>query len=276
LADNVGICNRVSKCGYHYTPREFFEYKPEASAKRKRAYDFTCSRRSKEVGNDYLKPEHVLATLQDYEHNPFIRFLLQLFPEDSLVVQYTVSRYLIGTYKTFTVFPKISRDNKICGAKLMKFNPQTGKRLKGSYTISSLPFELARAGKIPNNFQADNRVFFGEHLTRNNSTPVALVEAEKTAILGSIVCPDFAWLATGSKQFLKAEKLQRLGTRKFILYPDADGFQEWNRTASEAREAGLDVSLSTLIETYASQEEKAQQYDLADYIIRRSFILHTP
>ena len=28
IADNVGKCNRLDKCGYHYTPRQYFEDSP--------------------------------------------------------------------------------------------------------------------------------------------------------------------------------------------------------------------------------------------------------
>ena len=28
IADNVGKCNRLDKCGYHYTPRQYFEDNP--------------------------------------------------------------------------------------------------------------------------------------------------------------------------------------------------------------------------------------------------------
>ena len=28
VADNVGKCNRLDKCGYHYTPRQYFEDNP--------------------------------------------------------------------------------------------------------------------------------------------------------------------------------------------------------------------------------------------------------
>ena len=33
LSDNVGKCNRLDKCGYHYTPREYFADNPWLGAK---------------------------------------------------------------------------------------------------------------------------------------------------------------------------------------------------------------------------------------------------
>jgi hypothetical protein len=40
---------------------------------------------------------------------------------------------------------------------------------------------------------------FGEHLLKNSSSPVMLVESEKTAVVMSHFIPDYIWLATGGK-----------------------------------------------------------------------------
>jgi hypothetical protein len=74
---------------------------------------------------------------------------------------------------------------------------------------------------------------------------------------------------TGSKQWLKVERLQRLGTRQIILYPDADGFDQWQSVATDAQRQGLNVKASALIENFATSEQKQNQYDLADYLINQ-------
>ena len=28
ISDNVGICNRIDKCGYHYTPKQYYTDNP--------------------------------------------------------------------------------------------------------------------------------------------------------------------------------------------------------------------------------------------------------
>jgi hypothetical protein len=66
---------------------------------------------------------------------------------------------------------------------------------------------------------------------------------------------------------LNIEGLKRLGLRKIILYPDSDGFKKWQEIAQEARGRGLDVKLSSLIENRTESAEKAEGYDLADYLI---------
>jgi shikimate kinase len=98
---------------------------------------------------------------------------------------------------------------------------------------------------------------------------VAIVESEKTAIIASLCLPQFIWLATGSKQWLKADRLRRLENRQVILYPDADGFDQWQSIASDASKQGLIVKTSALIELRATAEQKRNQYDLADYLIEQ-------
>jgi len=173
--------------------------------------------------------------------------------------------YFVGTYEDYTCFPSIDRMNRVCRAKLIRFNPTTGKRLKGKYDTSSLPAKL----KLKEDFNC-KQIFFGEHLLpKYLNKPVAIVEAEKTAIIASLYFPDFVWLGSNSKTWLKAERLQRLENRQIILYPDADGFDLWQAVAIEAQRQGLNVKVSSLIEDFATDEQKQNQYDLADYLINQ-------
>lgn len=69
---------------------------------------------------------------------------------------------------------------------------------------------------------------FGEHLlTAYPEMPVAVVESEKSALLGTIMYPNFVWVATGGKGELKASKCEVLKNRRVYLFPDVDGVKEW-------------------------------------------------
>jgi hypothetical protein len=154
---------------------------------------------------------------------------------------------------------------RVCRAKLIRFNTETGKRLKGDFDTSSLPAKL----KLKEDFNY-KQIFFGEHLlTKHTDKPVAIVESEKTAIIASLCKTEAVWLGSNSKQWLNATRMQRLGNRQIILYPDADGFNQWQTIATDARRLGLDVKVSDLIETHATIEQKTDGYDLADYLIER-------
>ena len=87
----------------------------------------------------------------------------------------------------------------------MLYNYDTGKRVKQPYNhVSSMHKKL----------KLDNFVLqqclFGLHIiydiTKDNI--ICIVESEKTAIIMSIVLPNFLWLATGSKTGFKKEMLQ--------------------------------------------------------------------
>jgi hypothetical protein len=270
LSNDVGRCNRESKCGYHKKPREHFAeqgisrqgFKPK---KRLQTAYKAQTLTEKPKSFDYIAPEHLTATLRNYDRNAFVQFLLNLFPDCSEEIQDVLKMYFVGTYDDYTVFPQIDRLNRVCKAKLIRFNPATGKRLKGEYDTSSLPAKL----KLKENFQY-KQIFFGEHLLlKYPDKPVAIVEAEKTAVIASICFPEFVWLACNSKTWLKAERLQRFGQRQIILYPDADGFELWQTIATNSTRQGSTVKVSNLIESHATAEQKANGYDLADYLINQ-------
>ncbi|MEJ7862148.1 MAG: DUF6371 domain-containing protein [Pyrinomonadaceae bacterium] len=270
LSTDVGRCNRESKCGYHYKPKQYFADNPTGSKfvktrAGKSQQIKTQTKAEKPKSFDYIAPEHLKATLSHYDRNAFVQFLFDLFPDCPEEIQSVLKMYLVGTYEDYTCFPQIDRQMRICKAKLIKFNRATGKRLKGDYDTSSLVRKL----KLKEDFNY-KQIFFGEHLLRQfPNKPVAIVEAEKTAVIASLCMPRFVWLATGSKQWLKVERLQRLDNRQVVLYPDADGFDQWKAVATDAQRQGLTVKVSNLIENFATDQQKQNQYDLADYLINQ-------
>jgi hypothetical protein len=281
LPDNVGICNRSSKCGYRYTSGQYYADNPtpragQSAGTKKRGtptYGFVVKNGSKveyktsapTATPDYIAPEHLKSTLGSYERNAFVQFLFDLFPECRVEVESVLRMYLVGTYEDYCCFPSLDQQNRVCRAKLIRFNRENGKRLKGKGGTSSLPAKL----KLKEDFQY-KQIFFGEHLVpKNPDKTIAIVEAEKTAIIASICFPEFVWLGSNSKTWLKVERLQRLENRQVILYPDADGFDLWQSIATDARRLGLTVKASRLVEDFATDEQRDGGYDLADYLINQ-------
>lgn len=267
LAEAVGRCNRESKCGYHYTPKDYFRDNPQdkynetnLTKKRKNVYKTPSAK----TAIDYIEFDYFKRTLTNYENNAFIQFLLNLFPD---MVETAVKTYFIGTTRTGkTIFWQIDRQNRIRTGKIIAYNPATGKRIKTIFPTWA-HYEFKKAGHLKNDFRLD-QCFFGEHLLRENpDKPLAIVEAEKTAVIASLCFPELIWLAVGAKGYLKAHKLKRLSNRRIILYPDADSYSKWQEVAQDARKLGLTVNVSALIETRATNEQKESGYDLADYLI---------
>jgi hypothetical protein len=288
LSEMVGRCNRENKCGYHYKPKEFYADFPQAKTvglkfgkvrkQRRVNYGFTDKNAAQRTESqpksfDYIPFEYLKRTLGNYEQNSFVQFLIALFPDCIEEIQSVLKMYLVGTYPDYhgcyTCFPQIDRQMRVCKAKLIRFDAETGKRLKGEFDTNSLVAKLKKLGKVKEDFNK-KQIFFGEHLlTKYPDRPVAIVEAEKSVIIGSLCFPKFVWLASGSKQWLKTERLERLGNRSIILYPDGDGYNAWQQIATDARRQGLEVKVSSLIETRATDEQKAEGYDLADILIKQ-------
>ena len=130
---------------------------------------------------------------------------------------------------------------------------------------------------------AFSHCLFGTHLLRedwSNSSdscdscslkPVAIVEAEKTAIICSERYPRFIWLAPGGLEALKPEVLFPLRQRKIILFPDTDEtgetYKKWYAIARSAqRLLGQPLYVSPFLELNATPDQKRRKIDLADYL----------
>ncbi len=214
---------------------------------------------------DFIALEHLEGTLSNNKQNAFAQFLFNLFPDCIEEIQSVLGMYFVGTFDGYTCFAQIDQLKRVCKAKLIRFDPATGKRLKGKFDTSSLPAKL----KLKEDFRY-KQIFFGEHLL--NTFPnkrVAVVESEKTAIIANLWKPEYVWLGSNSKTWLKVERLKRLGQRQIVLYPDADGFELWQSIAADAQRRGLIVEVSNLIENSTTNEQKSNGYDLADYLINQ-------
>lgn len=268
LAEDAGRCDRESNCGYHRKPSEHFaedrafkpSFRSKAYGEAKRPFDAVNAKQTPRIG--YLERHLLTETLADYERNDFVQFLIGLF--DAEAVRRTVREYLIGTGKGGeAIFWQVDRTKRIRTGKVIRYDRRTGKRDKGFHPYWMHPKEGFTL----------RQCFFGEHLLAERpGLPIAIVESEKSAVIASIcngVFPDLVWLATGGKSNLNADRLKDLPRdRKIILYPDADGFERWSDIAFKARQAGKDVTVSELIERYATETQKQDGCDLADYLLR--------
>ena len=272
LHNTVGRCNRESKCGYHYSPKEYFEEnKNEVSLKNtnKDLNDSTFTNTIK--ATSFIDIEIFKSSLINYETNNFIKYLINFFGIE--ITNKLINQYFIGSSKHWigsTVFWQIDIKGKVRAGKIMLYNSFTGKRIKELFnhinwvhkTIGEKDFEV-------------NQCFFGEHLLHEKSKPIAIVESEKTAIIASAYLPNFLWLAVGSLTNLNLRKCNILMGRIVILFPDLNGYEKWKRKANEFSHH-INITVSDLLERKATVIERKQGLDLADYLIRfklREFIL---
>ena len=261
----VGRCNRESNCGHHYTPSNYFQDnnvsfdKPQPKANKPRP----ITPPPKPIS--FISTEIFKASLKEYESNHFVSYLIDLFGVE--VTNVMVGKYFIGTSKHWngaSVFWQIDAQGKIRTGKIMLYSPSTGKRVKEPF--NHITWVHTRLNQP--NFEL-KQCFFGEHLLREKSMPVAIVESEKTAIIASAYLPEFICLAAGSSDGLNASKCSVLKGRNVTLFPDLNAFDKWKRKAEEFSHIAT-FQVSDLLERKASENEKRNGFDIADYLERFS------
>ena len=221
----------------------------------------------------------LISSLVGYENNNFVKYLLCLFGFD-ITVQ-LISRYNIGTSKYWpgaTVFWQADVHGKIRSGKIMKYDTHTGRRIKKPFNHITWVHSVLKK----ENFEL-RQYLFGEHLLGINwhgchnacpdnfgklsGLPIAIAESEKTAIIASVYLPQFVWLACGSLTNLTIEKCKVLAGRHVILFPDLNGYGRWREKAKELRSV-TSVTVSNLLDRKANSPERANGFDLADYLVR--------
>jgi predicted RNA-binding Zn-ribbon protein involved in translation (DUF1610 family) len=234
----TGRCDRESKCGYHHKPLNESIGKVEFS----KIPLPEVSYHSGSLLNNSLK---------QFDSNKFILFLKSIASESE--VNRVVSEYFIGTSKRWsgaTVFWQVDNFKNIRHGKIMLFDSSTGKRVKnpeGKSLISSVRSEL----KLKD-FNL-KQCLFGLHLIdpslKGVNKPIALVEAEKTAIIMSLFKPEYTWLATGSKSGLKHEFLLPIKEFRTVTFPDKSEFNDWKKKADELNGFGFNIEVNDWLET---------------------------
>ena len=266
ISPQVGRCNRISNCSYHYTPKEYFQDNNiDTPAPINRNIVIP---QQKPVS--YIPLETFKESLGSHEPNNFVKYLISLFGVEittKLVSDYFIvpSNYWPGA----TIFWQIDTKGKIRTGKIMLYDASMGKRIKKPCNYIS----WVHAALKMTDFNL-KQCFFGEHLLQDRTKPVAIVESEKTAIISSVYFPRLIWLAAGSLEGLNNEKCRVLAGRKVVLFPDLNGFAKWTDKANE-----FNFNVSDLLEQNATEIERLQGLDLADYLIRfdyREFTEPTP
>ena len=263
MADNVGKCNRLDKCGYHYTPRQYFEDNPWRR-------DDSCSNFQKHRGFEQIEqkeppapkqpctlPEWV-ATASLGRDSAHMRWLRATY--GVAAAERVAELYKPGGVDDKVVFWQRDVEGRIRTGKIMDYDATTGRRLKGSGAIDWVHALMRREGVLPAGWELTQSLY-GEHLLRTMPTAtVAIVEAPKTAHVGSILLPDLVWVAVDSLSGLTAERLRPLKGRNVILFPDeGKGFSVWSAKVEEiAREVGFNYRVSGIM------EGKGDGADIAD------------
>lgn len=258
IDDKVGRCNKEINCGYHKTPKNYFD---------ENNINIECKPFFKSEEQINLKPDYIdysilFSSLKNYQSNNLITYLSTIFDTNTIIQ--LVKKYYIGTsnhWQGSTIFWQIDEVNKIRTGKIMLYNKHTGKRIKEPYNklywqhkkINNVDFKL-------------KQTLFGMHLIKGSDKPIAIVESEKTAIICSVYYPKYIWLATGGLNNLKVELLRILAGKNVVLFPDLGCYNKWFHKAKEFKQF-CNIKVSNILELNATEDEKNKGLDLADYVL---------
>jgi hypothetical protein len=247
LAENFGRCDRESECRYYAHPFNEKMY-------------FRAFKTPEIIPTSYISSEIMSKTENNYEENNFVKFLLKHF--DVKQVGKALEVYHIGTSKKWNgacVFWQIDNQNKIRTGKIMLYDKSNGKRIKEPYNHVNWSHKVLKI----EDFNLKQCLFGLHRIIVELNKPIAIVESEKTAIIMSLVSPDFVWMATGSKSNLKEEFMKPLRKRKIILHPDYGEFDDWNKLVLNLKDKGYKIAISDLLE----KMKLKKGFDLADYYL---------
>jgi len=255
-----GMCDRKEGCGYFLAPSGLakdYEPKKKMQPPPIRRTSWRCPQK------------YVDATIQHNEHNTLLKWLRSIVGDKADRVW---SDYRVGTYPPgrrtelmyATCFWQIGGDDMPRSAKIIPYHPN-GKRVKelGSTWMHSV------ITATPNNPRGDSmetlgigQCLFGEHLLRQRPDAlVAVVESEKSALIGSCFYPDVVWVATGGSNTFTVERCMALAGRKVVVFPDAGMYEEW--LAHSIDMVMCDMVVSDILEAMGVPKGD----DVADYLI---------
>ena len=166
----------------------------------------------------------------------------------------------------------------------------------GAHLISPLNERLFRPPLTPPNSggetaiavmegQGGRSLSADEHFTplhhregQGGRSPIAVVEAEKTAVILSERYPEYVWLAAGGLGEVQVDKFRPLRGHKVIMFPDTDpegvAYNRWYEAAERVMqqpfwEDSPPIRVSNVLERHASPEQKARKIDLVDFLFDR-------
>lgn len=245
-----GRCDREQECGYFSLP-----------SSNTKSITYSSFYETKTEVPSYLDSQLVSKTLTQYENNDFIRYLKTLFIEEKVIE--AINKYKIGTSKYYinsTVFWQIDNHNLVHTGKVMAYNPTSGKRIKNESGSSMINWvhKIMKA----KNFNL-KQCLFGLHLVNSETKTIHLVESEKTAVIMSILIPEFTWLATGSNGNFNLTLLEPIKSINIIAVPDAGEYLNWLEKAKQLIRSGFKINVSDFVE---NKKDTLKGWDLVDLI----------
>lgn len=276
--DNVGKCDHINSCGYHYAPKEYFNDNPTAKKTliRQDGNGNVTSTVIKPAVKpspkpqphiSYLPYDWVEQSIKRFDINPLYRYLTTVTDKDETDRLFNL--YKVGTSRMWngaTVFWQIDVNGNVRAGKIMGYDAKTGHRTKEPFNQVNWVHSVKRVSDFHM-----KQCLFGEHLLSEislSASTVAIVESEKTALIAAMFIPDLVWLATGGMHgCFNSEAMQVLQGREVILFPDLRATEEWQRKVPMLQSVCKRVTCSDLLERMATDGQREAGLDIADFLL---------
>jgi hypothetical protein len=302
LPENYGRCDRESKCEYHLSPYHdgyadaiWQKEKGDYSALKKLNKNPTIHKPIiKESKTIFFDKKIFLNTLNDYDKNIFIQNLCYNVPFtfDAQDIEKVIEHYYLGTISQgfregAITFPFIDNFDNVRAVQVKLFDKNNKTTDTGFLHGMLIKQYSNKRQAVPkwlldyNNQESKVTCLFGEHLLKlYPANPIALVEAPKTAIYGTLYFGlpksphDFLWLAVYNKSSFTLDKLKVLKERFIYVFPDLSNngktYEEWQNKAKLFQKEiyASKFIFYDFLEKFAPSEDKTNGLDIADYLIK--------
>lgn len=209
-------------------------------------------------------------------------------------LHHAASRYRLGCSKdSGVIFWEIDEQQRVHTGKIMYYQPDCH---RDKHHTPTWVHTLMKS-QLPANYELQH-CLFGLHLLTSSLSPqtsdliachtqtfrsenpqtssIAIVESEKTAVIMSEIVPDFVWMSCGGLQMFKPELLAPLVNHKIVIFPDTDetgdAYRQWRDVATEAQRLytfRYPLRISRILEDHATPDQKSRKIDLVDYLFEQ-------
>ena len=268
LADHVGKCDRIFKCGYHYTPSDYFRDHPwlnDISYHRP-----MCLRINVQPPKpSFVERSQLVESMNRCQSSALFRFLSSLWGNDETMRLFRLYNVGATTWMNdAAVFWQVDVNGGIRTGKIMLYG-NDGHRIKAD-GVASITWAHCIKSMVdhPDDFNLI-QCFFGEHLLSvYPDSKIMIVESEKSAIIASHYYPQYLWLASGGCcGCLNQTASQVLKGREVWLVPDLDAEDRWRDKLAMLRTITPTVGIVTTISNMATIEQRAAKLDIADFLL---------
>lgn len=159
-----------------------------------------------------------------------------------------------------SIFWQIDKDGLVRTGKVMQYDPVTGHntgQFNWAHKLLGNPDFVLK------------QCLYGEHLLKRLDTTktIMLVESYKNTHFVRCLTDRFVVMSTDCKGGFTTERCKPLQGYNVIVLPDCGAYDDWAKKAYYiSREVGCTMRMSTFLEKRATEEQKSEGYDIADWI----------